>query len=92
MKVPLFIHFSFPALQGRMKIPAIYDEVLKDDKDTSSVVWSLNDYQDKARKEKGEQWDELEKSIISNIADNVLVNLQGDKVEIVVKKDFKQSR
>ncbi len=78
--------------QGRMKIPAIYDEVLKDDKDTSSVVWSLNDYQDKARKEKGEQWDELEKSIVSNIADNVLVNLQGDKVEIIVKKDFKQSR
>ena len=74
--------------QGRMRIPNIYGDVLKDGKDTASVVWSLNDYQEKARKEKGECWDELEKSIISNIADNTLVSLQNNKVDIVVKKEF----
>ncbi len=76
--------------QGRMRIPAIYDEVLKNDEDNLSAVWALSDYQEKAKKLKGECWDELEKSIISNIADNVLVNLQGDKVEIIVEKDFGQ--
>ncbi len=74
--------------QGRARIPAIYADVLKDADDGSSVVWSLNDYQEKARKVKGEIWDELEKSIISNLADNVIVNMQSDKVDIIVEKAF----
>ena len=88
-KIKLAAQFMLVDYQlGRARIPPIYADVFKEGDGDSSVVWSLNDYQEKARKKKGEIWDELEKSIISNLADNVLVNLQGDKVEIIVKKEF----
>lgn len=88
-KIKLAAQFMLADYQrGRARIPAIYADVLKEGDSDSSVVWSLNDYQEKARKKKGEIWDELEKSIISNLADNVLVNLECDKVEIIVKKEF----
>lgn len=54
----------------------------------SSASWSLGAYRAKTSGEKGEKWDELEKSIIANIADDVLVGIQGKKVEIIVKKAF----
>ena len=50
--------------------------------------WSLENYRAKAKSEQGEKWDELEKSIIANIADDVLVGVEGKKVEIIVKKAF----
>lgn len=50
--------------------------------------WSLENYRAKAKSEQGEKWDELEKSIIANIADDVLVGIEGKKVEIIVKKSF----
>ena len=50
--------------------------------------WSLENYRTKAKNEQGEKWDELEKSIIANIADDVLVGVEGKKVEIIVKKSF----
>ena len=50
--------------------------------------WSLENYRTKAKGEQGEKWDELEKSIIANIADDVLVGIDGKKVEIIVKKSF----
>ena len=54
----------------------------------SDPLWSLNEYRMKAAEKKGEQWDELEKSIIANLADDVLVGIQGKKVDIIVKKTF----
>ena len=33
-----------------------------------------------------EEWDELEKSIIANIADDVKVWIEGDKVCLVIEK------
>lgn len=53
---------------------------------TYSTVWSLQTYREKERAKKDENWDELEKSIIANLADDVLVGLQGDQVDIIVKK------
>lgn len=50
--------------------------------------WSLSTYRQKVEEKKGEPWDELEKSIIANIADDVLVGVEGKRVEIVVKKAF----
>lgn len=49
--------------------------------------WSLNKYK-KSQKDNSEPWDELEKSIIANIADEVQVSVKGKKVEIVIFKDF----
>jgi len=51
-------------------------------------VWSLEKYSEEAKKAQGEPWDELEKSIIANIADDVLVGVQGKRVDIIVKKAF----
>ena len=50
--------------------------------------WSLEQYRKKIQDEKGEKWDELEKSIIANIADDVIVGIQGKQVDIIVKKAF----
>ena len=51
-------------------------------------TWSLSSYREDAKKAKGEVWDELEKSIVANLADDVVVALEGRQVDIVVKKEF----
>ena len=35
-----------------------------------------------------EAWDELEKSIVANLADEVTVNIVGNAVKIVITKTF----
>lgn len=47
-------------------------------------VWSLNKY--KASQQDGEKWDELEKSIIANIADEVEIGIAEGNVEMIVYK------
>ena len=49
--------------------------------------WTLNKYKDSERNN-AEPWDELEKSIIANLADDVIVSVKGSSVEIVILKDF----
>lgn len=49
--------------------------------------WTLQRYKD-AERNNAEPWDELEKSIIANIADDVIVSVKGSNVEIVILKDF----
>ena len=51
--------------------------------------WTLNRYKD-AQRDKKEPWDELEKSIIANIADDVSVAVKGNNVEIAIMKSFKK--
>ncbi|MCR5725389.1 MAG: hypothetical protein K6G80_09925 [Treponema sp.] len=53
-----------------------------------SASWSMNAWRIKAEGAKGEAWDELEKSIVANIADDVIVGVQGKRVDIIVKKSF----
>ena len=55
--------------------------------------WSLNQYTLKVMaqeqsEEKEDAWDELEKSVITKLADDVIVGIQGSQVEIIVKKTF----
>ncbi len=55
-----------------------------------SEAWSLKNYRDSAHDNKDkETWDELEKSVIANIADDVVVGYIGKKVNIIIKKVFK---
>lgn len=49
--------------------------------------WSLVTYKKKA-KTQAAAWDELEKSVIANLADDVIVGIIGGKVEITIKKKF----
>ncbi len=54
-----------------------------------TVYWSLSDYKTNVDKEgetaeKQERWDELEKSIVSNIADDVQVGVKGNHVVMTI--------
>ena len=60
--------------------------------ETSSYQWTLQTYKeslDKSEEEdKKEEWDELEKSIVGSIADDVQVSVKGYEVEITIIKKF----
>ena len=51
--------------------------------------WSLNKYRTVVKEENVEDWDELEKSIIANLADDVIVGVKGKQANVVVVKNFK---
>ena len=56
--------------------------------------WSMSTYVSRVRSRLGElaeadeAWDELEKSIVANLADEVTVNIVGNAVKIVITKTF----
>ena len=60
----------------------------------SSAVWSLALYRAEVQKYAAENveaeaaWDELEKSIVANIADDVKVGVKGNRVDLTVCKSF----
>ena len=80
-------------------MPFMYRTMGVCDAETAAVnsyvyQWSLAKYRtgiDDAKesdKDAIEAWDELEKSIVANIADDVRVGVKGDKVELVIEKNF----
>ena len=66
---------------------AFYDMGISPDPMSYSNAWALSAYKAEA-KETPEAWDELEKSLIANLADDVIVGIIGSKVDIVVIKTF----
>lgn len=58
--------------------------------DGYTYTWSLNDYKAEIKENgtKKSEWDELELSIIAKLADDVLVGVRKDKVEILIIKKF----
>ena len=56
--------------------------------------WSLNSYRASVadqKKDKAEEWDELEKSIISHLADDVKIYLKNESTEVVIEKKLKSA-
>lgn len=55
-----------------------------------SYAWTLDHYveKNKLREQKTEEWDELEKSIVASLADDVIVGVRGRNVDIIIKKAF----
>ena len=53
-------------------------------------MWSLSEYREQVKEgeDTAESWDELERSIIANIADDISVGIRGDLVEMTVSKRF----
>ena len=52
-------------------------------------MWSLASYRNDVKQaEEGEAWDELEKSIIASLADDVVVGVKGKQADIIVIKKF----
>ena len=55
--------------------------------------WSMEDYRDQLRQyremkedDKQEAWDELEKSVVAKVADNVKISIQGRNIEMTIIK------
>lgn len=61
---------------------------------TESIIWSMNKYKTEIDSDRNintefkDAWDELEKSIVASIADDVVVKITGSVVEISIKKAF----
>ena len=53
-------------------------------------TWSLEQYKRKIEEseKKSEAWDELEKSVIASVADDVTVGVKGKKADIIIVKNF----
>jgi hypothetical protein len=54
-----------------------------------SYLWRLDEYRSFVKKEEQtEAWDEIEKSVIASVADDVIVGVKGKCAEIVIIKKF----
>ena len=52
-------------------------------------LWRLEEYRNSVKKEEqAEAWDELEKSVIASVADDVIVGVKGKCAEVVIIKKF----
>lgn len=69
-------------VKGEFNVDNIVDGLMIDNS------WSLNQYK-KKQKDREEPWDEIEKSIIANLADDVTVSVKGRNIEIIITKNFK---
>lgn len=62
--------------------------------DAMVPIWSLQTYrtdleaQRSLNEDAGRAWDELEKSIVGKLADDVVVGIKGDRMELVIVKNF----
>ena len=54
-----------------------------------SYLWRLEQYRNSVKKEgRAEAWDELEKSVIASVADDVIVGVKGRQANIIIVKKF----
>ena len=54
-----------------------------------AYLWTLEQYRNSVKKDaKAEAWDELEKSVIASVADDVIVGVKGKQASITVVKKF----
>ena len=68
-----------------------YDMGMGGSTNLAMQMWSLNQYKEELEKndrQESEEWDELEKSIVANIADEVEVYIREGEVEMVIYKRF----
>ena len=54
-----------------------------------AYTWSLEEYRCSVKKEEHpDAWDELEKSVIASVADDVIVGVKGSRADITIVKRF----
>ena len=57
-------------------------------------IWTLQTYKGDLKQARGtesaaeEAWDELEKSIVARLADDIVVGVRGDRVDLIITKAF----
>ena len=75
---------SFGASFGSLYMATGYSEGVN-----YSYYWSLEQYKGAVKNgEQTEAWDELEKSVIASVADDVIVGIKGKQADIIVIKRF----
>ena len=75
---------AFDVASGLLYLPVGYSECAD-----FSYHWTLNQYKVAIQEsEEKEAWDELEKSIIASLADDVIVGVKGRNASIVIVKKF----
>ena len=52
-------------------------------------VWSLEQYKNNIKKDDAKAaWDELEKSVLASVADDVIIGVKGKRADIIIVKKF----
>ena len=70
-------------INGNMADPMVFTHTVID----YDRIWELSKYREKVRKQM-EQWDELEKSIVASIADELVVGTRSNYVDLIAVKKF----
>ena len=53
-----------------------------------AYLWTLEKYKETVQQEQSAEWDELEKSVIASVADDVIVGVKGKQADIILVKKF----
>ena len=77
------------SLESRYFVTQYYDSMDQFYVADYSSLWSLEHYRSTVkREEKTEKWDELEKSVIASVADDIVVGVKGKRADIIIVKKF----
>ena len=77
------------SLESRYFVTEYYDSMDYYSGMDYACFWSLENYRSTVKKEeKTEEWDELEKSVLASVADDVIVGVKGKRADIIVVKKF----
>lgn len=77
-----------------MNYGIIYNPNMMSGNTDMMTVWTLQTYRNDLDLVRGdndnaeEAWDELEKSIVAKLADDIVVGVKGDRIDLVIKKEF----
>ena len=74
---------NLSASSGSFQLASYYGEGMD-----YSYAWSLGQYKSTVETEESEAWDELEKSVIASVADDVIVGVKGKRADIIIVKKF----
>ena len=75
--------------------PAYLVEAIESDPN-GDLTWSLEAYRERLRRNKDnggearDEWDELEKSLVTHLADDVKVSIRGNDVELTIFKAYRK--
>ena len=77
------------SLESRRFVTDYYDSMDHYSGMDYACLWSLEKYRSTVTKEENnDKWDELERSVIASVADDIIVGVKGKHADIVITKKF----
>ena len=75
---------------GSFALGIDYTDINGDGMMRAAEIWTLTRYMTSLQETapKGEEWDELERSVVAKLADEVQVGIMGDTVELTIEKNM----